>query len=64
VGLRWGVIDKQFVSIMTAYVGLDPAKEINWVAITDPSVPPGQLLAEAKIDAFIAVPPESQELRM
>ena len=63
VGLRWGEVDRQFVSIMASYVGLDPMKDINWVAITDPSVPPGQLLTEGKIDAFIAVPPEPQELR-
>jgi NitT/TauT family transport system substrate-binding protein len=63
VGLRWGVVDRQFVSIMVSYVGLDPTKDIDWVAITDPSVPAGQLLTEGKIDAFVAVPPEPQELR-
>jgi NitT/TauT family transport system substrate-binding protein len=63
VGLRWGEVDRQFVSIMASYVGLDPVKDIDWVAITDPSVPAGQLLTEGKIDAFIAVPPEPQELR-
>jgi NitT/TauT family transport system substrate-binding protein len=63
VGLRWGGPDKWFVSIMASYVGLDPAKDIRWVAITDPSVPITQVLAEGKIDAFLAIPPESQELR-
>ena len=63
VGLRWGGVDKWFVSIMASYIGIDPAKDINWVAITDPSVPIAQMLAEGKVDAFLAVPPESQELR-
>jgi NitT/TauT family transport system substrate-binding protein len=63
VGLRGGVPDKRFVSIMASYVGIDPAKDINWVAITDPSVPIARVLEGGKIDAFLAIPPESQELR-
>ncbi|MGH2375973.1 MAG: ABC transporter substrate-binding protein [bacterium] len=50
-----------FLISIAAYVGLDPHKDINWV-----SYPPGesvQLLAEGKIDAFMALPPVSQELR-
>ena len=63
VGLRWAGPDKGFVTSMASYVGLDPAKDIRWVAITDRSVPIAQLLAEGKIHAFLAIPPESQELR-
>jgi NitT/TauT family transport system substrate-binding protein len=63
VGLRWAGPDKGYVISMASYVGLDPAKDISWVAITDRSVPIAQLLAEGKIDAFLAIPPESQELR-
>jgi NitT/TauT family transport system substrate-binding protein len=63
VGLRFAGPDKGYVTSMASYVGLDPVKEINWVAITDRSVPIAQLLAEGKIDAFLATPPESQELR-
>jgi NitT/TauT family transport system substrate-binding protein len=50
-----------FLSIMAAYVGLDPRKDINWV-----SHPPAEsirLLSERKIDAFMAFPPEPQEIR-
>jgi NitT/TauT family transport system substrate-binding protein len=50
-----------FLAIMAAYVGLDPRKDINWV-----SYPPAEsirLLGERKIDAFMAFPPEPQELR-
>jgi NitT/TauT family transport system substrate-binding protein len=63
VGLRWGVPDKWFVSIMASYIGLDHAKDITWVPITDSSVPIARALAEGKIDAFLAIPPESEELR-
>jgi NitT/TauT family transport system substrate-binding protein len=50
-----------FVSTMAAHVGLDPAKDINWV--TSPSVPPMELFADGKIDAWLGFPPETQELR-
>jgi NitT/TauT family transport system substrate-binding protein len=50
-----------FLSSMAAYVGLDPGKDINWA--TYPSADSIRLLAEGKIDAFLAFPPEAQELR-
>jgi len=50
-----------FISTMAAYVGLDPAKDINWVA--SPSVAPMELFADGKTDAFIGFPPEPQALR-
>jgi NitT/TauT family transport system substrate-binding protein len=50
-----------FLSAIAAYVGLDPAEDINWV--TSPSVKPKQLFAEGKIDAFLGFQPEPQELR-
>jgi NitT/TauT family transport system substrate-binding protein len=63
VGLRFAGADKWYVASMASYVGLDPAKDIGWIAITDRSIPIAKLLAEGKIDAFLAIPPESQELR-
>jgi NitT/TauT family transport system substrate-binding protein len=62
VGLRIAIADKWYVASMASYVGLDPVKDIKWVEITDRSVPVAKLLAEGKIDAFLATPPESQEL--
>lgn len=62
VGLRIAGLDKWYVASMASYVGLDP-KDISWVEITDRSVSIAKLLAEGKIDAFLATPPESQELR-
>ncbi|HWH80537.1 MAG TPA: ABC transporter substrate-binding protein [Candidatus Binatus sp.] len=50
-----------FLSIMAAYVGLNPAKDINW--ITRPPAESMRLLAESKIDAYLGFPPEPQELR-
>jgi NitT/TauT family transport system substrate-binding protein len=46
---------------MAAYVGLEPQKEVTWVTrAPDEAV---QLLTEGKIDAFMAFPPQTQELR-
>ena len=50
-----------FLSIMAAYVGLDPRKDINW--ITRRPVESMQMLADSKIDAYLGFPPEPQELR-
>ena len=57
----WGSAPHVFVTSIAAYVGLDPAKDINWVL--DPSVAPMELFADGKIDAFLGTPPEPQELR-
>ncbi len=50
-----------FLASMLAYVGLDPRKDIH--LITPSPTDSMQLLAEGKIDAFMAFPPEPQELR-
>jgi NitT/TauT family transport system substrate-binding protein len=50
-----------FLTAMVAHVGLDPQKDINWVAT--PARAPMELFAEGKIDAFLGFPPEPQELR-
>jgi NitT/TauT family transport system substrate-binding protein len=50
-----------FVSTMAAHVGLNPAKDINWV--TSPAVTPMVLFADGKIDAWLGFPPETQEVR-
>jgi NitT/TauT family transport system substrate-binding protein len=46
---------------MASYVGLDPVKDIRWVK--DPSVGAKDLFIAGKIDAFLAIQPEPQELR-
>src|SRR5256886_7993376 len=50
-----------FLSSMAAHVGLNPTKDINWVTSTSPK--PMELFAEGKIDAFLGLPPEPQDLR-
>jgi NitT/TauT family transport system substrate-binding protein len=49
------------VSLMTAYVGLDPVNDIHW--IEHPQETAVDLFAKGKIDAFLGVPPEPQEAR-
>jgi NitT/TauT family transport system substrate-binding protein len=48
-------------TLLAASVGLDPAKDIDWV--TDPSRQPLDLFMRGKIDAFLGFPPEPQDLR-
>ena len=50
-----------FVSMMASHVGVDPRKDIEWVIQT--AAESKKLLAEAKIDALMAFPPDPQELR-
>jgi len=50
-----------FLSAMATLVGLNPARDIDWV--TSASVKPIELFAEGKIDAFLGFPPEPQRLR-
>ena len=49
------------LTLMAAEVGLDPKKDIRWIA--DPAAKPKDLFIEGKIDAFLGFPPEPQELR-
>jgi NitT/TauT family transport system substrate-binding protein len=50
-----------FVSSIAAHVGLNPARDIQWITSSSPR--PMELFAEGKIDAFLGFPPEPQELR-
>jgi NitT/TauT family transport system substrate-binding protein len=50
-----------FTASIATHVGLDPAKDINWVSSRSPR--PIELFADGKIDAFLGFPPEPQELR-
>ncbi|HSV21968.1 MAG TPA: ABC transporter substrate-binding protein [Xanthobacteraceae bacterium] len=50
-----------FLSGMASYVGLDPTKDIRWITSSSPK--PMELFADGKIDAFLGLPPEPQELR-
>jgi NitT/TauT family transport system substrate-binding protein len=56
-----GSTEHVLVALMAAQVGLDPAKDIIWVA--DPSVKPVEQFIEGKIDAVLGLPPQPQDLR-
>jgi NitT/TauT family transport system substrate-binding protein len=46
---------------MVAHVGLNPQKDINWIA--SPTGNFMELFVAGKVDAFLAFPPEPQQLR-
>jgi NitT/TauT family transport system substrate-binding protein len=50
-----------FLVSMLTYVGLNPRQDVRWV--THPFSDSLRLLAEGKIDAYMTVPPVTQELR-
>ena len=50
-----------YVSIMASYVGLDPQRDIDWIATEDRRAL--DLFAAGETDAFLGFPPEPQELR-
>jgi NitT/TauT family transport system substrate-binding protein len=54
-----GAAEHVFLSSMAAYVGLDPHKDIKWVVKSSEEAM--RLLAERKVDAYLAFPPEPQE---
>ena len=49
-----------YMGIMAQHVGMDPKTDFEWVPDPDN---PMELFAEGKADAFLAFPPEPQELR-
>jgi NitT/TauT family transport system substrate-binding protein len=51
-----------FLASVLSYIGLRPDKDINWV--THPATDSIRLLAEGKIDAYMAAPPDPHELRV
>jgi NitT/TauT family transport system substrate-binding protein len=49
------------LSVIAASIGLDPAKDINWVDVGPHD--PKELFSAGEIDAFMTYPPWAQELR-
>jgi NitT/TauT family transport system substrate-binding protein len=49
------------LTVIAAQVGLDPKTDIEWTASATAS--PMELFAQGQVDAFLAFPPEGQELR-
>ena len=50
-----------FLGALAAGIGVAPVRDIRWVP--DPAAKPLELFAAGKIDAYLGVPPEPQELR-
>jgi len=50
-----------FLSVVLAYVGLDPRRDVRWAM--HPAAEAIKLLSAGKIDAFVGFPPVAQELR-
>src|ERR1700737_4704978 len=57
----FGTSPHVLITLMAAQVGLDPSKDIRWVV--DASGTQKQLFIDGKIDAFLGLPPDLQELR-
>src|SRR5262245_33866642 len=57
-----GANDHLFVASMLAYVGIDPRKEVKW-APTKSYAESMRFFTEGRADAFLAFPPQPQELR-
>jgi NitT/TauT family transport system substrate-binding protein len=56
-----GLVPQPLIASMAAYVGLDPVKDIEWVS--SPFATAKELFVQRKIDAFLALPPDPQDLR-
>jgi NitT/TauT family transport system substrate-binding protein len=56
-----GLTQHVFLASMVAFVGLDPRRDVTFVA--HPAAEAKRLLAEGKIDAYLGFPPDPQELR-
>jgi NitT/TauT family transport system substrate-binding protein len=56
-----GSDSQELLTLITAQVGLDSMKDVQWV--TDPKVKPIELFLQGKVDAFLGFPPEPQDLR-
>jgi NitT/TauT family transport system substrate-binding protein len=61
VGISYlGSSGHMLLAVMVAHVGLDPHKDIDWIASGTESAM--ELFAQGKVDAFLGFPPEPQEL--
>jgi NitT/TauT family transport system substrate-binding protein len=56
-----GASQHLMLAMLMAFVGMDPRKDVTWVA--HPPETAMRMLAEGNIDAYMASPPESQNLR-
>ena len=55
-----GVAVKGLISLLTAWVGIDPEKDLT--VVEDPAAKPLEQFVQGKLDAYLGFPPEPQEL--
>jgi NitT/TauT family transport system substrate-binding protein len=62
---NWNLSAHIFLALVTAYVGLAPNRDIQWVTSEEADMELGsmELFVNGKIDAFLAFPPQPQLLR-
>jgi NitT/TauT family transport system substrate-binding protein len=58
-GKRLGGEIEVLIEMIISYIGLDPHKDIEWVSTPDPV----QSFADGAIDAFFAIPPQTEMMR-
>jgi NitT/TauT family transport system substrate-binding protein len=56
-------IERIWISTILAYVGINPHSEVNWVETGSLAESQRQFIA-GKLDAFLAFPPQPQEMRL
>lgn len=54
---------RTFAAMIAAYVGLDPASDITWVALPNSAAERAQPFADGKVDAYVAFPWAEYEIR-
>jgi NitT/TauT family transport system substrate-binding protein len=57
-----GSPEHTYISSIVAYLGMNPREELNWV-VGESSADAMRLFVDGKADAFLAFPPQPQELR-
>jgi NitT/TauT family transport system substrate-binding protein len=63
IGIRTGGANPHvYLTAMAAHIGVDPTHDIRWVTSAD-GPNPFNLFINGEIDAYLAIPPEPQELR-
>ncbi|TME28845.1 MAG: ABC transporter substrate-binding protein [Chloroflexi bacterium] len=58
-----GGAGQTFAAMIAAYVGLDPASDINWVVLPNSEAERARFLVDGKVDAYVAFPWAEYEIR-
>ena len=61
--ISMGAVDQLWIASILAYVGVHPATEVEWIK-TGQLSESMRLFLEGKADAFLAFPPQPQEMRL